>query len=460
MTSRATLSFTVPVLALLTLLAAGPADAAGLPVVDGMPTLAPIIQRAEPAVVNISTRGHVEMQQNPLFNDPFFRRFFEAPQQPQRRETTSLGSGVIIDAEEGLIVTNNHVVEDADSVTVTLYNNREFTAEVVGTDARTDLALLRIDPDGLVELALADSDDVRVGDFVIAIGNPFGLAHTVTSGIVSALDRGGLNDENYEDFIQTDASINPGNSGGALIDLHGRLVGVNTAILSRGGGNIGIGFAIPANMIQAVVDQLLEYGEVKRGVLGVHVQNVTEDLARAFKLEEDEGALVASVVPDSSADKAGIKPGDVIVAVNNKKIKEYSDLRNVIGLLRVGQEVTVELVRDGKRQVVKAEIADPDDKVFKAQAMHPALAGAQFSELDERSPLFGVVEGVLVADVERGSPAARAGGIGLRPGDVVTSVNRQPVTSLEEFRKLASETEGLLLLNLRRGNSALFIAVR
>ncbi|HEX7031292.1 MAG TPA: DegQ family serine endoprotease [Gammaproteobacteria bacterium] len=449
---------TAPIPVMLALLLLSFQAHGGVPVVDGMPTLAPIIDRAEPAVVNISTRGHVEMQQHPFFNDPFFRRFFDMPNQPQRRQTTSLGSGVIINAEEGLIVTNNHVIDNADEVTVTLYDNREFSAEILGTDARTDLALLKIDADELVELSLADSEEVRVGDFVIAIGNPFGLAHTVTSGIVSAKGRGGLNEENYENFIQTDASINPGNSGGALIDLEGRLVGINTAILSRSGGNIGIGFAIPSNMLEAVVAQLLEYGEVKRGVLGVHVQNVTDDLARAFGLEQDEGALIASVVPGSSADNAGLKAGDIIVAVNGEPVEEMNDLKNAIGLLRVGQEISIEFVRDGERQIVTTEIGEPE--VSTAAAVHPALEGATFTEIDEESPLHGEVKGVMVGSVQRGSPAARAGGIGLRPGDIITAVNRQEIETLEEFREIVGETQGVLLLKLRRGNNSIFLAVQ
>ena len=449
----------VPTPVMLALLLASFAAHGGIPSnEEGIPTLAPIIDRAEPAVVNISTRGHVEMQQNPFFNDPFFRRFFEVPEQPRRRPTTSLGSGVIIDAADGLIVTNNHVIDNADEVTVTLYDNREFSAEILGTDARTDLALLKIDAEELVELSLADSEKVRVGDFVVAIGNPFGLSHTVTSGIVSAKGRGGLNDENYDNFIQTDASINPGNSGGALIDLEGRLVGINTAILSRGGGNIGIGFAIPSNMLKAVVRQLLEYGEVKRGVLGVHVQNVTSDLAQAFGLKDDDGALVASVVPGSSADEAGLKAGDIIVALNGEPVEDMGDLRNTIGLLRVGEDLVIELVRDGERQVVTAVIGEPE--VSTATAVHPALEGATFVEIDEDSPQHGELKGVVVGSVMAGSPAARAGGIGLRPGDVITSVNRRPVESVEEFREIVGETQGVLLLQLRRGNNSIFIAVR
>ncbi|MDX1455709.1 MAG: DegQ family serine endoprotease [Gammaproteobacteria bacterium] len=444
---------------------AGPAAAAGLPSSvngDELPTLAPLIEKTSPAVVNISTRGTVKMQQNPLFNDPFFRRFFgdRAPQ-PREQEKQSLGSGVIIDADEGLIVTNNHVVENADEVTVLLNDNREFTAEVVGTDPRTDVALLRIEADDLVDLPIADSEELRVGDFVVAIGNPFGLNHTVTSGIVSGLGRYGLNNENFEDFIQTDASINPGNSGGALINLRGELVGINTAILSRTGGNIGIGFAIPTAMVNVVVEQIEEYGEVKRGILGVQIQDVTADLALAFDLDKNEGALVANVVPGSAAEEAGLQAGDVVLSLDGVKVTSSSDLRNRVGLMRVGTKVRMEIMRDGKRKTVVATIGDPEENTVAANGLHPALEGATFSELDDRSPLFGQVEGVLVTGVKPGTAAARAGGVGLRPGDVITSVNRKDVGNVGDFRRLVSNTDGgLLLLNIRRGNGALFIAIR
>ena len=351
------------VLLLPALLAFNTPAAAAMPVtVEGqaMPTLAPIIARVRPAVVNISTRGHIDVQRNPLLNDPFFRRFFGSPQQPQRRETQSLGSGVIIDAKNGYVLTNHHVIANADEITVTLNDNRSITAEVVGSDERTDVAILRIEADNLVDVKISNSDQLLVGDFVIAIGNPFGLNHTVTSGIVSGLGRTGLNPENFEDFIQTDASINPGNSGGALVNLRGELVGINTAILSRSGGNIGIGFAIPVNMAEQVKDQLLEFGEVRRGVLGVNVQDVTPDLADALELKQNEGALVTLITPNSAAEKAGLKEGDVVIAVNGEAIVGSTDLRNYVGLLRVGSEVRLDIVRDGKRRRINATIGDPE----------------------------------------------------------------------------------------------------
>ncbi|MEE8118642.1 MAG: DegQ family serine endoprotease [Gammaproteobacteria bacterium] len=440
-----------------------PATSALPAAIDGqsLPTLAPVIERVSPAVVNISTRGHINVQRNPLFNDPFFRRFFGNPQQqPQRRETQSLGSGVIIDAKNGYVLTNHHVVENADEITVTLNDNRSITAVVVGSDVRTDVAILQIKADNLTDLKIADSDKLKVGDFVIAIGNPFGLSHTVTSGIVSGLGRTGLNPENFEDFIQTDASINPGNSGGALVNLRGELVGINTAILSRSGGNIGIGFAIPVNMAAQVKDQLLEFGEVRRGVLGINIQDVTPDLAEAFELKHNEGALVTLIVSNSAAEKAGLKEGDVITAVNGEPVAGSTDLRNHVGLMRVGSEVKLSVVREGKHRTVTAIIEDPEDVVVATSDLHPRLEGAEFAEIDERSPLFGKVEGVLVAKVEPGSPAARAGGVGLRPGDIITSVNRRRVSSVPDFEQLVGKNQGVLLLNIRRGNGAFFLPVR
>lgn len=421
-----------------------------------LPSLAPMLEDVSPAVVNISTRGTVEVQRHPFANDPFFRRFFDMPDQPQQRQTQSLGSGVIVDADEGIILTNHHVIQNADQITVQLQDNRSFEAEVVGSDEQTDVAVIRIDADNLQEIEMADSSNIRVGDFVVAIGNPFGLDHTVTSGIVSGLGRalqgGG---SRIEDFIQTDAAINPGNSGGALVTLDGRLAGINTAILSGRGGNIGIGFAIPTNLARSIMEQLLETGEVRRGRLGVQVQDLTPEIAEAMEIERNNGALVTQVVPESAADKAGIQEGDVITSVNGESINNIRDLVTKIGLMQIGDEVTIELVRDGETMTVSSEIGDPMQSSVQAEELHPKLAGARFSELDERSPLFGRVEGVMVEDVKRGSPAARH----LRPGDVITSVNRQPVTNLRELREAVSDADALVL-NLRRGDSSMFVLIR
>src|SRR5271154_263302 len=292
-----------------------------------MPPLAPMVKRVSPSVVNIATRGTIKEQpgRNPLLDDPFFRRFFDAPPdaRPRERQFKSAGSGVIVDAKNGYIITNHHVVENASEITITLLDNRTFTAKVIGSDEGADVAVLQAKQPNMVAMALGDSAKLEVGDYVVAIGNPFGLQHTVTAGIVSALGRSDINPEagGYEDFIQTDASINPGNSGGALVNLRGELVGVNSEILSRSGGNIGIGFAIPVNMIKAVMDQLIKFGQVKRGVLGVNIYGVTPDIAKEFGLSESTGALVAGVVQGSSADRAGVKTGDIIVSINGVAMK-------------------------------------------------------------------------------------------------------------------------------------------
>jgi Do/DeqQ family serine protease len=329
---------------------------------SGLPTLAPMIRKVSPAVVNIATRGTIRERgaQNPLLDDPFFRRFFDVPPDtgPRARPFQSAGSGVIFDARSGYIVTNAHVVENASEITVTLQDGRDLKAEIIGSDTPSDVAVVRVKPDGLTQIPLGDSARAEVGDFVVAIGNPFGLQHTVTSGIISGLSRSGINPDGYEDFIQTDASINPGNSGGALVNLRGELIGINTAILSRSGGNIGIGFAIPVNMARSVMEQLIRYGSVKRGQLGVSMYTVTPDIAHSLGLPSVVGALVSQVVEGSPADHAGIRTGDVITSVNSQPVKSNSELRNTIGLLRVGDKVEIGLLRDGKPLRVTAVIAD------------------------------------------------------------------------------------------------------
>jgi serine protease Do/serine protease DegQ len=320
-----------------------------------------MISRVAPAVVNIATEGRVMVQTNPLLNDPFFQRFFSLPeqsQQPRERRTESLGSGVIIDADKGYIVTNHHVIDKSDQVTVTLNDGRQFKANIIGSDPEADVAVIQISGQGLTALALANSDTLQVGDFVVAIGNPFGLGQTVTSGIVSALGRSGLGIEGYEDFIQTDASINPGNSGGALVNLRGHLIGINTAILAPTGGNIGISFAIPVNMVKQLVDQLLQYGRVDRGQLGVTVQDLNPQLARAFGIDTVQGALITQVSPDSAAASAGLRLGDVVTAVNGRQIRDAAGLRNAIGLLRVGDTITLDLLRSGQPLRLSARISN------------------------------------------------------------------------------------------------------
>ncbi len=334
---------------------------------DELPTLAPLLEQVTPGVVNIATRGRVRLEQNPLFNDPFFRRFFEdpvfrrffqLPEQPVERETQSIGSGVIVDAGRGYVLTNHHVIANADEILVTLKNRRRLQAKLVGSDPATDVAVLKVEPNELSAVPLGDSNGLQVGDFVIAIGNPFGLGQTVTSGIVSALGRTGLGIEGYEDFIQTDASINPGNSGGALVNLRGELIGINTAIVGPSGGNIGIGFAIPVNMARRVMEQIVAYGAVRRGELGVVVQDLTPELAEGFRLDVAEGAVVTRVAPGSAADRAGLKRGDVIVALNGKAVRGASNLRTEIGLLRVGDKVRLTIVRAGRERDVQVEIGE------------------------------------------------------------------------------------------------------
>ena len=337
---------------------------AGIPPAVGdtpLPSLAPMIRKVSPAVVNIATRGTVRERgpDNPLLQDPLFRRFFDVPPGGGSHERLfrSAGSGVIFDARKGYIVTNAHVVENATEITVTLQDGRDLKAEVLGSDQPSDVAVLKVAGENLAQMPLGDSSRLEVGDFVVAIGNPFGLQHTVTSGIVSGLSRTGINPDGYEDFIQTDASINPGNSGGALVNLRGELIGINTEILSRSGSNIGIGFAIPVNMARSVMEQLIKYGTVRRGQLGVSMYTVTPDIAHSLGLASAVGGLVARVVQGSPAEKAGVRVGDVITAVNGQPIKSNGDLRNAIGLLRVGDRVEIGLVRDGKSQQLTAVIA-------------------------------------------------------------------------------------------------------
>ena len=429
------------------------AGAATLNAHDGKLTFAPVLKKVSPAVVNVSVE--VPRQANhPLFNDPMFRRYFRMPDQeaPPRQ---SVGSGVIIDADAGYVVTNHHVVDGAVSITVTLQDRRELEAKLVGSDAKTDIALLEIEAEGIADLDLGDSESLEVGDFVIAIGNPFSLGHTVTSGIVSALGRQTNRGDNYEDYIQTDASINPGNSGGALVDLDGRLVGINTMIYTTTGGNVGIGFAVPTTMVRGVVDQLVEYGEVRRGVLGVIIGNVDPDLVDALELASADGALVSEVMPESAAERAGVEAGDVIVQVNGNAIESMGDLRNTIGLLRIGDDIDLELIRDGKRLRLRAEVgAAPTTEVAGAQTS-PKLDGAVFGSLTGENLALGL-NGVEVRSVESSS---RAWGAGLRPGDVILSVNKRRVTSIDEFNEVVQNAGRAMAFSVQRGNRRLFVVV-
>jgi len=329
------------------------------PVIEAatLPSLSKLVKTVTPAVVNISVVSTMRVEENPLYRDPFFRRFFNAPDQPQTQQRQAAGSGVVVDAKRGYVMTNNHVVARADKIAVTLKDGRTLNGKLVGTDPGTDIAIVQIPAENLTALPLGDSSALEVGDYVVAIGNPFGLGQTVTSGIVSALGRSGLRIEGYEDFIQTDASINPGNSGGALVDLRGRLVGINTAIIAPSGGNVGIGFAVPINMARSVFEQIVEYGKVQRGRVGVQVQDVTSDIASAIGLDHPKGALIAKVEPNSPAARAGLRQGDVVMAVDGAPVRNSSDLRNRIGLVRVGEAVDLTYRRGEDERRTKVKVA-------------------------------------------------------------------------------------------------------
>jgi serine protease Do/serine protease DegQ len=443
----------------LVLAAVAPIAPAAMPSAVGdtpVPSLSPMIKRVSPAIVNIATRGtiHEKGPQNPLLDDPFFRRFFDVPQDsgPRERPFQSAGSGVIFDAKAGYIVTNAHVVENASEITVTLQDGRDLKADIVGSDEPSDVAVLKVKTDTLTQIPLGDSAKVEVGDFVVAIGNPFGLQHTVTSGIISGLSRSGINPDGYEDFIQTDASINPGNSGGALVNQKGELIGINTAILSRSGGNIGIGFAIPVNMAHSVMDQLIKYGSVKRGLLGVSMYTVTPDIAQSLGLANAQGALVSQVVDGSPAEKAGIHTGDVITSVNSQPVKSNGELRNAIGLMRVGDKVEIGLLREGKPLHVTAVIADtstPQANTATPEGIHKAFEGATLVDAPDGG-------GALVKGVEPGSAAAQ---VGLRNNDVIIGANRGKVTTVQQLKDRAKNA-AVLVLEVRRANAIVLIPLR
>ncbi|ERP91991.1 peptidase [Alcanivorax sp. P2S70] len=424
---------------------------------DALPSLAPMLEKTSPAVVNIAIETRVRAARNPLMDDPFFRRFFNMPEQQRERRAASAGSGVIVDAENGYILTNAHVVKNADTIEVTLTDGRELSAELVGTDEEVDLAVLKLEEaDGLTQIAIADSTGLRVGDFVVAIGNPFGLGQTVTSGIVSALGRTGLGIEGYESFIQTDASINPGNSGGALVNLRGELVGINTAILAPAGGNVGIGFAIPTEMAENVMHQLIEHGEVRRGMLGVTIQDLTPELAEAFGVDRQRGVVITQVVEDSAAEKAGLKSGDVVTAVDGRPVNRAADLRNKVGMAPVGEKVTLSILRDGKKKDVTATISESNRETAGGEAVSRFLEGASLRDL-RKGELQHAESGVLVDAVERASPAWRAG---LRQGDVIINANRKDVVDMKELRSAVEDKDATLLLRVNRNGGIFFVVVR
>ena len=431
----------------------GPAHALLPARVDGepLPSLAPMLENVLPAVVNISTTTRIRATDNPLLRDPFFRRFLG----PREREGSSLGSGVIVDAANGYILTNHHVIDRAHEITVTTNDGRSMEATLVGSDEDSDVAVIRVQGDNLQAISIGRSAELRVGDFVVAIGSPFGLSQTVTSGIVSALGRSGLGIEGYEDFIQTDASINPGNSGGALVNLRGELVGINTAILSRGGGSIGIGLSIPVDMAGALMAQILEHGDVQRGILGVAMQDLTPRLAEAFGIPGRRGAVVSQVVPGSAAEEIGMRSGDVIVGFNNAEIHDSADLRNAVGLLRTGDKGTVAFYRGGRLIEREVTIHDPR-KVANVQGKAPEgsrFAGASFEGVTSEDG----EKAIRVTGIEPGSPAARTG---IVPGDVIYSINRRRIESVDDLSNVVERSDGVLLMRLLRDGRALFLVVK
>ncbi|ABV88911.1 DegQ family serine endoprotease [Shewanella pealeana] len=436
-----------------TLTLAPVASQAAIPLaVDGqeLPSLAPMLQETTPAVVAVAVSGtHVSKQKVP----DAFRYFFgpNAPrEQVQERPFKGLGSGVIIDAKEGYIVTNNHVIEGADEILIGLHDGREVEAKLIGTDAESDIALLQIKAKNLTALKRADSDKLQVGDFAVAIGNPFGLGQTVTSGIVSAMGRSGLGIEMLENFIQTDAAINSGNSGGALVNLNGELIGINTAIVAPGGGNVGIGFAIPANMVNNLVKQIIEHGEVRRGVLGVMGQDLTSELAKGFGIETQHGGFINEVMPDSAAAKAGIKVGDIIVSVNGRSIKSFQELRAKVATMGAGTKVEFGLIRDGDEETVTAVLGESTQAAEAAAgAVHPMLQGAKLETASS--------SGVEITDVAQGSPAAASG---LIKGDIIVGVNRTKVKNLKALKSALEDQKGSVALKIKRDNTSLYLILR
>jgi|TARA_B110000305_G_scaffold95637_1_gene107683 serine protease Do/serine protease DegQ len=424
---------------------------------QGVPTLAPMLEEVVPSVVNIATEGFVEQSAHPFFSDPFFSQFLEMPQRRSRRKTQSLGSGVIVDAGNGLVLTNAHVIDNAQKITVNLLDGREFKAELVGSDPETDIAVIKIASDDLIGINLAESNDLRVGDFVIAIGNPFGLGQTVTSGIVSALGRSGLGVTGYEDLIQTDASINPGNSGGALVDLNGRLVGLNTAIYSGTGGNIGIGFAIPIDMVKQVMSQLVEFGEVTRGFIGVEYQNLTRELSQAFGLDQYlEGVVLVEVLDGSPAGKAGLEVGDVITRINNKRIKNAIQFDNEIAMNRAGAEVDISYLRRGSQKSISLLIGTNEALDNKTILKNERFSNTTVGEIPRESELYDKVSGIMIYSLKKGS---RTWSSGLREGDIIVSVNRYASPSIDTFVNLLARFKGPLRLKVYRGYQSGFITV-
>lgn len=420
-----------------------------------LPSLAPMLEKVLPAVVSVQVEGTAPVnQQVPDELKKFFGDDGGNTANEPTQQFEGLGSGVIIDAIKGYVLTNNHVISDAQKISVQLNDGREFEAKLIGSDDQSDIALLQIQKAShLTQITIADSDKLRVGDFAVAVGNPFGLGQTVTSGIVSALGRSGLNLEGLENFIQTDAAINRGNSGGALLNLNGELIGINTAILAPGGGSVGIGFAIPSNMAQTLAQQLIQFGEIKRGLLGIRGMEMTADIAKAFNLDVQRGAFVSEVLPGSGSAKAGIKSGDVITSLNGKPLNSFAELRSRIATTEPGSKVKLGLLRDGKPLEVEVTLDKSASSTASAQLIIPALEGASLSDGQAKSG----TKGVVISGVEKGSPAAQ---IGLHKDDVIIGINRQPTQSIAELRKVLEAKPAVIALNVIRGNESIYLLLR
>ena len=417
-----------------------------------IPSLVPMLEKVLPAVVSVQVEGTATQSQKvPEELKKFFGE--EMPDQPAQ-PFEGLGSGVIIDAAKGYVLTNNHVINQAQKISVQLNDGREFDAKLIGGDDQSDIALLQLqNATNLTQIKVADSDTLRVGDFAVAVGNPFGLGQTATSGIVSALGRSGLNLEGLENFIQTDASINRGNSGGALLNLNGELIGINTAILAPGGGSVGIGFAIPSNMAQTLANQLIQSGEIKRGLLGIKGTEMSADLAKAFNLNVQRGAFVSEVLPNYGSAKAGIKSGDVITSLNGKTLNSFAELRSRIATTAPGTTVRLGLLRDGKPLDVNVTLDKSTSSSASAEMIIPALQGATLSD----GQLKDGTKGVTIESVEKGSAAAQAG---LHKDDVIIGVNRERVSTIAEIRKLMESKPSVVALHIMRGNDSLYLLMR